>query len=617
MSPDFYQYYPRLFSNYFSPVKEDTVKDLSDAGYFYYQSVLYTDSLIDDKDFSIVPQIQKCQESSVKLLTSIFGKDSEFWEYWEKRRVEYFEAVKIEKKLNHNHTISLNDYEQLADKKSAFGKVAIDSMWLLSGRQSSKSYEKLLLSHYYFSVGFQLYDDVKDFSTDLEKGQFNWAVTKLKETVNFKEFDNSTLNKLLFLKNIGQNVLRGSISYFEKSIHILLETGIKSEWLEINKNMKSTIEHYLDVTNGYILTLEKKMEVEKGKSKKKNFIDFEAIKEPVLLNGIAFIQKDFEKNFAELKHYMYLSQREGFVNPQQVHYSDTFQRAMLNDCVFYISDKFGLDSKNYFKSEIKYLIERVNKDGIGAWSYFPSVKEIAADIDDLGQIMQIFIKLGRNDLIEKYCTKAIDIVLTDRTQSNGGVETWIIPKNNMSEIQKNQEYFNTTKWGKGPDLEVVANFIYALCLFDFQKHETYIKNAVSYIINQQNEEGFWGSRWYYGKYYGTYVCLRLLKELDNNSTEAIKKATNFLKKSQNQDGGFFSQDSACSNPLNTSFALMSLNLFNDTVDLNEQIRKARLFLTQSQKPDGSWGESPFIKPKAQEPYKSKTLTTALVLKALC
>ncbi|PSD43841.1 hypothetical protein C7E23_12335 [Elizabethkingia anophelis] len=49
--------------------------------------------------------------------------------------------------------------------------------------------------------------------------------------------------------------------------------------------------------------------------------------------------------------------------------------------------------------------------------------------------------------------------------TEGGIETWIIPNYNLSELQKKQDYFNRSKWGKGPDVEVVANFAYALQLF--------------------------------------------------------------------------------------------------------------------------------------------------------
>jgi hypothetical protein len=99
---------------------------------------------------------------------------------------------------------------------------------------------------------------------------------------------------------------------------------------------------------------------------------------------------------------MYLGELDDFCNENDVHESDTFQRTILNDCLLDILIKENSLDQNYFhfKNELDYLISKVNKDDIGGWSYFPSVKEISADIDDLGQVIQLFFKLGRNDLIK-------------------------------------------------------------------------------------------------------------------------------------------------------------------------------------------------------------------------
>jgi len=121
-SPKFYQYYPKLFSAYFDDVSEDKINKLSEAGYLYYHSTLLMDSLIDQKDFSQIPKMMLLQEEAIKTLTTIYGKNSEFWKYWEKRRNEYFMAVEIEKTLNIEDEVSKSSYENLADKKSAFGK---------------------------------------------------------------------------------------------------------------------------------------------------------------------------------------------------------------------------------------------------------------------------------------------------------------------------------------------------------------------------------------------------------------------------------------------------------------------------------------------------------------
>ncbi len=99
-----------------------------------------------------------------------------------------------------------------------------------------------------------------------------------------------------------------------------------------------------------------------------------------------------------------------------------------------------------FEEEYHYFMERINPE-VGAWQYFPTVQEIAPDIDDLAQIMQFFIHIGKKDEIAKHCQKAIDTAINSRSCVNGGIETWILPKHNLTPLQQKQQYFNENKWG--------------------------------------------------------------------------------------------------------------------------------------------------------------------------
>lgn len=80
-SPEYYKYYPRLFSKYFDDVDKNIVNELSKAGYCYYHSILLMDSIIDNKKFSDIPFISILQEETVKILTFLYGKNSKFWKY--------------------------------------------------------------------------------------------------------------------------------------------------------------------------------------------------------------------------------------------------------------------------------------------------------------------------------------------------------------------------------------------------------------------------------------------------------------------------------------------------------------------------------------------------------
>ena len=75
---------------------------------------------------------------------------------------------------------------------------------------------------------------------------------------------------------------------------------------------------------------------------------------------------------------------------------------------------------------------------------------------------------------------------------------------NLNDLQKIQNEFNTNKWGKGPDVEVVANFIYSLHLIDKKKQSEieskvskYLRENFSFAIieiNNKEERLFWESK---------------------------------------------------------------------------------------------------------------------------
>jgi len=379
--------------------------------------------------------------------------------------------------------------------------------------------------------------------------------------------------------------------------------------------MRKTISIYIEITNGYIGTISKKLEIASTKREDKYFFKYSnKVNDNIILKGLDYIRKDFDQNYSELLHYMYFSKNRGFESDDSVHFSDTFQRAMLNDCLLDVMNKYNCFDQEYLDKECEYLLSRVNQDEIGGWSYFPTVSEIAADIDDLGQIIQFFLKSKRKDLVEKYAIIPIQIVLENRINLNGGIETWIIPKNNKTTLQKRQTHFNGL-WGNGPHLEVVANFIYALHEYNSVVYEKYIKNALRYIINEQKEDGYWESRWYYGNYYGIFTCLRILIKYKEKHQENISFALNYLLETQKIDGGYGLNTESNSDALNTALALLSMKMLLDKE--HETIQKATHYLLNTQNEKGYWEDIEFIKPRQQEPYSSKTLTTAFVIKSLC
>jgi hypothetical protein len=519
-------------------------------------------------------------------------------------------------------------YHNLAEKKAAIGKVAIDSLFVLSEQTNLGVYELILEAHRYFSIGLQYADDFQDFREDMINCQVNWSVLRMKnifkeEGLNIENYSVDELKKHMYIRGVAIETLSQALMFYHKALKViskiilkplLFEEVIQEKILETKRTMVA-IEQYM-------LIYDKKIELSKVEKfnypyfsfKNIAFINSEIAK--TLEQMIASIMNDASKDFFETKHIMYLGTDEGFQNNGEIHVGDVFQRAIVLDIICDLKDKLNTDFfDSLVANELDYLLGQKRDTGVGGWSYFPTVKEIAPDIDDLGQIVQCFSRTNSLYLINQYLAPLFEVVFLDNyNKITGGIETWIVPVNDRSEIESMQNYFNESKWGKGPDNEVVANFLYGITLAPYfaKQYAQELNKSIEFLFSQQEHEGFWRSRWYYGKFYGTYTCLRLFNKqgIFNNK---IKRAIDFILHNQNEDGSW-NNEAGEKGILDTSFALLCLSLYPDQSKIS--IEKGIQYLINAFRIEPSVYIEPFILPKAGQPYKSKTITTAYALKAI-
>lgn len=254
-TPDFYDRYPALFQYYFPSIHFEKIDKLSEAGFDFYNSILQLDAIIDNQELHRIFSVLDLQESAIKKLSTHFPEDSFFWNKWQQRKDEYKEAIYLEKELHNN--ISDERYADVADKKSAFGKIAIDSLYILTENKDEQLYQNLLLSHKYFSLGFQIYDDVIDFKEDFKKQQFNIAVYELSKKTDLKNFDSiEILNKIFFITGLGFELLQKSINSFIKAKSYISDT--ESGWYKTIDKMQNAVSTFHENTFAYIEILKKR-----------------------------------------------------------------------------------------------------------------------------------------------------------------------------------------------------------------------------------------------------------------------------------------------------------------------------------------------------------------------
>lgn len=337
--------------------------------------------------------------------------------------------------------------------------------------------------------------------------------------------------------------------------------------------------------------------------------------EHIALVALAALAKAWRTGFHEARHAMFLPRAAGFSGDRSVYYGDVFQRALITDALCDAADLVGSAVRPMIEGEVQYLVTCRLRDGVGGWSYFPDLPDLAPDADDLGQVLQVLVRSGHRDLAVAYATRPLRVLLNDCVHDDGSFETWIVPRQNRTTTQDLQLAAARAKWGTGADVEVMANLLYALLLYDPRRFAEVCERGAQFIASQQRADGSWVCRWYFGPYYGTYACTRLLAAL--GETHAVERAADFVRTTQRADGGWGISPGTESDALSTALALLTLaSVTRQPLSGGDGARAARAgdLLTQRSGRSG-WPACAFIRPSGVHSYGSRTITTAFVLKA--
>ncbi len=543
-NPSYYSNYPSLFAEPFSVQKKELCL-LDISGYLYYQSILFTDSLIDEKDLSKFPLITICQEESIKILTSIYGRENIFWSLWNVRRKEYLQGTILEKGFSKKAIVTLEEYEILADSKSAFGKVAIDCLFSIDNKEESL-YHKLLLSHRYFSVAFQVNDDIQDFKEDLRKGQFNWAVYLLQQQ-DIADQDPNILEKYLYVRGISKQLYQLGIQYCDKSLDTVENINVP-KWKQVLIDTKRTFTTAITEVDNYLEILTAEISLS-NESNSGNTL------QNCILSAIEFLKSKQQQNG---------SWRE-YINQGGI--SDTWSTAFI---LSKISEDSALKSK--FSDEISNGLAFLNRVRISAlWSYNSTW------IEDADSTNFVFLSYLLNNIkieghhLEKWLMFQ---------KSNGGFSTY---SDNIRLLRSlnDKNISNADGWLS------IHNCVSAVSFYFLSHHNpgshsfTKMKQYFEEDFNNRSDSYWWTNN--------IYTCYYLAKTYQLlNENKKLNSIINTVKAMQNKSGSF--SDVYGESLFYTGLALEIL-LLEENENLNTATEKTVAFVVKNQFNDGSWQNS--------------------------
>jgi len=331
----------------------------------------------------------------------------------------------------------------------------------------------------------------------------------------------------------------------------------------------------------------------------------------IIKTGVRFLLVQNYRKYPESIHYLTFPCLTPSGIKYQTHPTNFFQRMLVLDSLLDCAHFDDHITKQIVEKEITVILQAKHRIVRGGWSYIPSLPELPPDADDLGLVLQLLARTGGKKLAA-VCDGALDVLFKYQTHPDGSFDLWVIDPSDTSQSAIVIRDYIKVIGGRGASPDVVSNVLWGLILYDKDLFQQEIDDGIRYLESCQTNDGFWESKWYWGKLYATYRALTVLNVIAPKS-ESIIRAQRFIIDAQNDDGGWGDN---ISNPLETAFALLSLSL---KPTFHENILKGITYLVQSQVEDETWERFPFIKLKTIDGiklYGSRTITTSFCIQAL-
>ncbi len=590
---DYYLVYPYFFYNFFFREEQQAqqVDKVCIAGFLMYKHICISDAVYDDEhekeslkekswNFFIS---QLFHEESIKILSSMFPMDSTFWSFFNQRRYELFSSVKIEQAYKTKAIeLTWEQYERLSENKSAFAKVAIDIWHFLSNEKYEKEYQLLLQSQNYFSIGFQILDDIVDFERDLIHEQLNIGLVRLKKEMqkrgeSYENMSHEELHKRLYIYEIVEDLIDEAEAYFDKSITVLNESiKLLPFWLALIKLKKKEIQLLRLNIDAYYNKLISQRYF--SKKKKRN-----SPKESLSM-ALDFILQGVGKDNLCVD----------FWNNAGMSNIWTTSFVLYN-----LSSYLQTHHKKELFTGTAQKLNQLRQGEKNLWGYNSQwISDADSTSSALIALLDYNIELKRE----------FEAWLSYQNQ-DGGFSTYL----------KDEELYKSINMGVS-DVEGWVNShvcVSALAFYLFchapqsylQSNQKAFDALRSYLLNQQLDNGLWSSYWWDSLVYASSFSLRALHKNGESQTKNFKKGiaglakllveTDCIYNSAKEESSFF-----------TALALSVFCLDNDIYQRWKTVAdKCYHYLISNQYEDGSFPSSYIMRIPAPNVLKSNGLAS--------
>lgn len=332
-----------------------------------------------------------------------------------------------------------------------------------------------------------------------------------------------------------------------------------------------------------------------------------------MARAVAALLRAHERDYAEATHWLRLPRADW---RYETHPAVVAQRAVICCALLDAREVAVPVPRPVLARDLFALLRSRHRQVRGGWNYVPSVPELPPDADDLGQVVQALVRYDHAEgpLLARGADEAVRMLL-DAQDPDGGVPTWLVDPRGLGAGDAAVRDYLPVMGGWGVHTEVVANAAEALRLYRREWHADRVAAMTDFLLQAQEPDGSWASRWYLGPYYGTYKVAAVVAA-EAPAHPAGERALAFLRAGQREDGWGLAGRSP--DALSTALAVGALAALARETDLPALARGVGQLLAW-QDEDGLWPAEPWIvfgTMAGEEAFGCPAITTAYALSAL-
>ena len=235
----------------------------------------------------------------------------------------------------------------------------------------------------------------------------------------------------------------------------------------------------------------------------------------------------------------------------------------------------------------------------GGWA-FEFFNSHYPDVDDSAVVLMVLNRAlngGNGDVLDRL-KSGMEWVLAMRSRDGG----WgAFDKDNSNQYLNKIPFADLKAMIDPSTADLTGRVLEMMGYFGYKGDDPVARAAIRFIREKQEESGAWWGRWGVNYIYGTWSVLSGLHSIGEDMRQPyIRRAVAWLKNRQNDDGGWGetcdsygkSSCSACpSTPSQTAWALLALMAAGEAE--SPEVGRGARFLLDRQKEDGSWEEKAY------------------------